>query len=226
MKALSAIKCIVFDLDDTLYHERQFVLSGLKAVAEYMEIYGIKSDEAFDGMKSILDVEGRAYIFNKYLQQRNMDLLLVAKMVDVYRNHKPIIYLHEDACQLINKIYGNYALGLITDGLATVQWNKIRALDIEHYFDTIMVTDEYGESWAKPSELPYRFVTERLGMQPYQCLYIGDNPYKDFIAAKKMGWHTVRINRGCGEYSHCFNDEQHEAEYAVCNLMEIYDMLM
>ncbi|AEE96754.1 HAD family hydrolase [Mahella australiensis] len=225
MKKLSNIKCIVCDLDDTLYPERQFVLSGLKAAADYLSIYGIDSCEAFCEMKHILDSYGRAFVFDKYLGRNNIDLSLVSVMVDVYRNHEPIIDLYDDAVQFINRVYGNYVLGVITDGLATVQRNKIKALDLARYFDIILVTDEYGEAWVKPSELPYKFITEKLSVNPCNCLYIGDNPNKDFIAAKKLGWHTMRINRGYGEYSGYFIDEQHEAEETVSNLMEIYNML-
>lgn len=226
MNMLSDIECIVFDLDDTLYPERQFVLSGYRAVAEHLVSYGVNPDEAFKSMKQILISEGRTQVFDKYLRRKGMDTSLVYEMLEVYRNHKPHIALYDDAKRFIEHIYGKYMLGLITDGLAIVQWNKIKTLDIKRYFDIIVVTDEHGKDWTKPSLLPYMYVEKKLLAVPQKCVYIADNPNKDFIGAKKLGWYTVRVDRGNGEYSGYFLDEQHEAELVVSDLMQLYDFLI
>ena len=47
---------IVFDLDDTLYPERDYVLSGFKAVASWAEArLGVPSLGGFSGLRRLFD---------------------------------------------------------------------------------------------------------------------------------------------------------------------------
>ena len=44
-------------------------------------------------------------------------------------------------------------------------------------------------------------LTKKLGVKPAQCVYVGDNPEKDFIAPNKLGFKTIQIVRPRGV--HC-----------------------
>ncbi len=77
-------------------------------------------------------------------------------MVKIYRYNNPNISLYDDAYEVLNRFKSKYKLGLITDGHRGAQWNKIKALDIEKYMDKIIVTDDYGKDYWKPSIKPLR----------------------------------------------------------------------
>ena len=52
--------------------------------------------------------------------------------------------------------------------------------------------------------------------KPENMIYIGDNPFKDFVNLKKIGVKTIRILRG--SFKDIFLDDAHEAHYSFKNL--------
>lgn len=219
-------KAVVFDLDDTLYEELQYVYSGFRAVAVHLcSQYGLDEGRSLHRMQELLEESGRGRIFNVVLEENGLDDQLVPELVGVYRNHIPLLQLYPDAQSILSQLHGQAKLGLITDGAAEVQWNKIRALKLETIMDIIVVTGDYGaENW-KPSPFPYRRVMEKLKVPPEDCVYIGDNPEKDFITAKQLGWRTIRV---CRPGSMCWGihkDADYEAHFNVFSLMEVPPLL-
>lgn len=54
-------------------------------------------------------------------------------------------------------------------------------------------------------------------------VYIGDNPYKDFVGIKPLGFRTVRVCRG--QYKEIVKTEEYEAGYRIKSLEELDDVL-
>jgi len=242
-------KAIIFDLDDTLYDERQFVYSGFKAVAQYLAgSYGLNDQKLFLRMQQLLCEEGRGTIFDRVLQDNGLDTSLVSTLVEVYRSHKPVLELYPDAWEILRDFKGSIPdlkgstwesapeiardlkfeikLGLITDGAARVQWNKIKALGLEDLMDIIIVSDDFGTECWKPSPVPYQRVMDKLGVAPESCVYIGDNPEKDFVTARKLGWQTVRILRPGGMCFEIKKDPLYEADFDITDLQQLKPILL
>src|SRR5258708_10301128 len=88
-----------FDLDDTLYDERSYVESGLRAVADfgYAE-FGWNRQASFQFMIDILDRRGRGTIFNEWLASHGVtQKSLVRECVHIYRHHTPHLRLDSHA---------------------------------------------------------------------------------------------------------------------------------
>lgn len=219
-------KVIVFDMDDTLYKEMDFVVEGFKAVSEYLALkYDLEQEKILTQCIDILNSDGRGKIFNKicYKFSLNED---IDRLITVYRQCKPNINLYEDAYYLLNKLKEyKYKLAIITDGKSSVQWNKIKALNLDNMVDKIIVTDDFGRDFWKPHELSYKKIVEEFSCKPEECIYIGDNPNKDFIGAKKLGFKTVRIIREVGDHMRTVLSKEYEADYNITNLKEILDLL-
>jgi len=199
---LCGIEVVVFDLDDTLYPERSFVRSGFRAVSDYLVQAGATRQDLFHTMWQRFCDGARGRIFNETLQDAGIlpDEALIRRMIDIYRTHLPDIHPHPDALFALKNLHGRKRLGLITDGPAVSQRGKVRALGIEHYFDILVFTDELGrESW-KPSPAGYKKIMDALKVKGEECLYVGDNPAKDFVGARALGWKTVRVRRKDGIY--------------------------
>lgn len=219
------IKLVAFDLDDTLYNEKDFVFGAFKEVSQYLSNkYNLDSEDIYNDMINILENHGRGKIFNIICDNYNIGEDIKA-LVEVYRNAKPKLKLYEDSIEILNKLKYNYKLGLITDGLAYVQWNKIKLLEIEMYFDNIIVTDDLGREYWKPHIMPFRNMAEKFKLLPSECIYIGDNPNKDFYGAKKFGYKTIRLVREIGDHIHVRLDNEYEADYEVRSLSEIISII-
>jgi putative hydrolase of the HAD superfamily len=125
---------------------------------------------------------------------------LIKRMIQTYREHSPTISLHSDADATLTRLRATHKLGLITDGPAQSQSAKIDALQLRARFDAMVLTDELGEGFAKPHPRAFELVSEQLGATGPECVYIADNPAKDFVAPNALGWATIQIVRPDGIY--------------------------
>lgn len=91
------ISALLIDLDDTLYDERTYVLSGFSAVAQELARRHPRLDAAAlaAGMEAELDTHGRGRIFDVVLQAAGLPAspALIGELVGVYRDHRPAISL-------------------------------------------------------------------------------------------------------------------------------------
>ena len=62
-------------------------------------------------------------------------------------------------------------------------------------------------------------------MKTENTIYVGDNPLKDFFAAKKLGVITVRIKRKKGEYKNLRVSPPYEANYTIFSLLELEEII-
>jgi putative hydrolase of the HAD superfamily len=221
---LDNIKAVIIDLDDTLYSEEEFVYSGFRAVSLYLQQAGLVKNDPYDLMLQNFKKGNRTEIFNEALKSENIEPKkeLVSSLLDVYRSHKPDISLFTDAVFFLDRIHGQKKLGLLTDGYLNVQKNKVAALGIEHFFDIIVFTDEMGRNFWKPHQAGYEKIMNTLGVTGNECIYIGDNPTKDFFSANKLGWKTVQIKRPKGVYS---SKEPLNEEFAANTVLENLNQL-
>lgn len=230
-------KVVLFDLDDTLYKELDFVYGGFKEVCRHLaKKYNIDEEELYKYAIYVLNTQGRGKIFNticeKYNIQEDID-----ELIKKYREAKPQISLYDDAeyilkylklklknedmKNLINNIEVPCGIGIITDGKASVQWNKVKLLGLDKMVDKIIVTDDYGLEFWKPNEFAYIEMLKYFNCKKEDCIYIGDNPNKDFIGARKVGIKTIRIIRDVGDHMNTFLEKEYEADFVVRNLREI-----
>lgn len=211
---------LVFDLDDTLYPEITYVRSGFNQVSIFLNNnFGLDKESTYFKMLDLLKKNGRGHIFNSILQihgihtQKNL-----LKCISIYRKHSPEINLYKDAQRCINK-FKDYKKFIITDGNIVVQRKKIISLKLTEHFEKIIPTYQYGLSFSKPSTKCFKKILNYEKIKPYDMVYIGDNPHKDFINIKKIGINTVRVKRGA--YKNIVLDNNHEADYTIKNLDQI-----
>jgi putative hydrolase of the HAD superfamily len=213
------IKAVIFDLDDTLYDEKEFVKSGFKVVSSYMaKKCDLDEEKFYNLLLSVFSEKGRNNVFDLALKKLNMhEKGIVAEMVRIYREHFPNITLFREAQKLLPELKKEYRLGLVTDGIKEVQKNKVEALNIESLFDVITYAVEFG---GKNNAEPFLATLERLKVKPSESIYVDDNPLKGFTAAKKIGVITVRVLKGEDENIEIV-DEQSKPDFQIRSLREL-----
>jgi putative hydrolase of the HAD superfamily len=215
------IKAIIFDLDDTLYEEKQFVMSGFQTVAKHLsKINNVKYSKIFKILKQDFQKGLRKKNFDVLLQKLNMVGETPNNLVKIYREHYPTINLFYDAKKILTNLKGKFRFGLITDGYITPQNNKIHSLGIKDYFDAILINDlEKGIS--KADKKPFLDILFQLDVEAKNTLFTADNPIKDFLNAKNLGIHTTRIKRKKGEYAGITVNHSVEADYTISTLLDL-----
>lgn len=187
---------IVFDLDDTLYLERDFARSGFRAAGKWFEeTTGIKGLE--EKCLSLFASGCREQLFDNALAALEVSEPeeMIGKLVDTYRYHTPDISLAPDAEQYLRRRHAGQGVALITDGLARTQMAKIRALDLERRVDRIICTDFWGRDFWKPHPRAFEAIEVWAGLRGAELAYVADNPVKDFVTPRARGWWTVQIKR-------------------------------
>lgn len=183
------IEAIFLDLDNTLYRESTFVKSGFWAVAQFLSsILKEPQTVLFNAMLDILKLEGRGQVFNQVLSRyHGEDSSLLQTVIYIYRTHRPEIYLDPEAKLFLNEAFSKkITLALVTDGMASVQRRKIEALNIAHYFQCIVCTDELGKAYWKPSQVPFQIALQCIKINPENAVYVGDDVSKDFIGPTQL----------------------------------------
>lgn len=215
-------KAVIFDLDDTLYYERDYVYQALEEVAAYLaEKFQKNSIQLWEQMCDLLEKEGRGHIFNRIceIHQIQED---IQKLVTIYRNTTPNLTLYKDAQKCLDRLKKQgIKTGLITDGCFLVQRKKVEALALYKQIDKIIITDEKGLKYWKPSIQPYQDILKQLQVNPEDAVYIGDNPKKDFIGAKTIGMDTIRIIRAVGDHILDKTSKELEADQIIYTLDDI-----
>lgn len=199
---ISGIRAVVFDLDDTLYPERAFAFSGFDAVSAWLKDRFDCPFEPAARMRHLFDHGDRRRVFDQVLadlgQANPQDL--VPEMVNRYRSHPPRITLYPDADQAIRAWRNTFQLALISDGPWIMQNRKVEALGLDDRLDLVILTDEWGRDYWKPHPRAFEKVEKDFGVAGKECVYIADNPAKDFIAPRRLGWRTIRVVRSSGLY--------------------------
>lgn len=217
---------IVFDLDDTLYDEITFVRSGFKAVADFLDEYhGISRELSLPTMLDILAKDGRGRVFDAILiEYGRYSKQLARKCLSVYRAHRPDIQLYIDAVNVLNEL-GEFPQYIVTDGNKLVQFNKLQALGLTHHNNIrrCFISRRFGIHNEKPSPYCFHLICKLEKTDPHEVVYVGDNPNKDFVGIKPLGFRTIRVMRG--HFADLRKPVEYEADRMISDLSELGNII-
>lgn len=188
---------IIFDLDDTLYSEKEYVRSGYHCIAEHFPQVTNMAEKlwrAFLEKKNAIDT----VLEDEGLSQE----LFKDKCLALYREHFPKIALYDGVQEILQRFHDSgKQIGIITDGRPNGQWNKVKSLGLQKWIDKIIVTDELGGiEYRKPNLMAFTKMQEIFGLPFERMVYIGDNINKDFIAPEKLGMQSIYFKNTDGLY--------------------------
>ncbi len=219
------ITTVVFDLDDTLYDEVEYCKSGFAAVAQFLSSLADtpSAERISDAFWKEFVAGNRTKTFNSGLDKVGVSFneKLIAKLVEVYRNHRPKIKLPQDSRDTLNQLSGKYTLALLTDGFLPAQKLKVQALGIEKYFRCIIYTEELGRQFWKPSPVGFEKLLQTLNVKPQNVAYVADNPAKDFIAPGKLGILTIQLIRPARIHTESTQEAVAAAKYVINELTQL-----
>jgi putative hydrolase of the HAD superfamily len=223
---MSSLK-LVFDLDDTLYPERMFAISGFRAAAAWAE-RELGLTGLHEPMLRLLDAGHLRQLFHIVLAEHapghRPDQL--EAFIDAYRTHAPEIELFEDAHAALEHFGAREPIGLITDGLHHVQAAKVRALGLEPRLGHIIYTDALGgRAFSKPNPKAFELMQAALGTPGDRFVYVGDNSAKDFVAPNALGWITVQVVRPGGIHDGSKIAEGGRPQHSISTLDELPALL-
>ncbi len=182
--------CVVFDLDDTLYKEIDYLKSAYRFIAEKLQTEHCPAENLYRVMLDAYDNGLNAFSVVKSVW--NIDAQ-IETLLHWYRTHVPNIALPKDSKNLLDYLLDkDIPIGILTDGRSITQRNKIKVLGLNRYIleQNVVISEEFGSE--KPDEKNYRYFESQYPEIDY-FIYVGDNPHKDFITPNRLGWKTVGL---------------------------------
>ena len=206
---------VVFDLDDTLVKEIDYLKSAFKAIA-------VKVDSTNDSLfnQMLFWYQNKENVFQNIESHYGFS---VNELKQQYRTHVPDFIQYKGVSELLLRFKEKGCfIGLITDGYSLTQRNKLKALGIEELFDLIVISEEFGSE--KPNENNYK-VFHQFATKDYY--YIGDNTAKDFLAPNRLGWISVcLLNNGENIHPQDFTKETvYLPQKTITDLNELFTFI-
>lgn len=218
-------KHIIFDLDDTIWDYQRNSNETLNELHLSFNInqHGVNSDsfkntfrevnnqlwEDFDKGVISRDVI-RKQRFPKIFDKLSLDLNGVAmQMQDSFMqicSAKPSLVA--GAQKVLDRFKSKYDFHILSNGFDEIQFLKLKAAGVEHYFDKVITSGRAG--FRKPEPEIFEFTLNEIGAKPEECVMIGDNPLSDIEGAHRYGIDQVYYN-------------VHNKECAISPTYTIYD---
>lgn len=202
------IKAILFDIDDTLFPTTAFALEARKAAVKAMVAAGLDfpEDVVFDELLEVIAEFSSNYShhFNKLIERldpehertRNPDIVIAAGVSAYHDTKFRSLAPFKDVPRVLRKAREKHmVVGVLSHGWTTKQCEKLVRLGVAHHFDpdAIFISEQIGIN--KPNPKLYRRACDKLGLDPTEVIYVGDNPAHDVIPAKAVGMTTVWARR-------------------------------
>jgi carbamoyl-phosphate synthase large subunit len=215
---------LVFDLDDTLYPEADFVLSGYRAVAERVwRDHGIDIEPE---LRRRFALGQRGDLFTPSLRMLGVQVeeaYVRDELVKTYREHTPSIRPYAEAADVLRELGAKgHSLALLSDGWASVQRRKFSALSLPDVFSAVVFTDELGSDAWKPSPRAFEHLLGITGHCGVDAAYVADNPAKDFIAPHQLSMDSFRVIRPGTEHNAVLaRPRNHDARWRLHSLAQL-----
>jgi putative hydrolase of the HAD superfamily len=213
------IRAVGFDLDGTLFDDRQYVRAGLDAAARELESRtGVAARE--DLHDAYFERGIRERTFDHVLDAHDLPPELVGDLVEAYHAHEADLDPYPETVATLDALESDYRLGLLTGG--TNGREKLDRLGIASSFDAVVVAA--GADATKHEPEPFVDLLDALGVEASDAAYVGDRPEIDFRHPNDLGMYTVRV--AVGRFADVPADgEDEQPDATVESLDELPDRL-
>ena len=188
---------VVFDLDDTLYPERRFALSGYAAIAVALEAEtGMPAAVLFRFLVRRFRQRGREGLLQALCASFALPLSEVPRLVGIIRTHVPRLRLPRRSRQVLRELRARgHRLAILTNGLPATQRGKVQALGIETLVDAVVYAQDHAPG-GKPAHVCFLAALRCLDVEASNTVLVGDHPHKDIAGAAAAGMRPIWLPGG------------------------------
>lgn len=222
---------ILFDADETLFdfkksEKEAFKNSMIEFKFDYEENYNL---EVYKNINTAIwkEFEGGLITQEKLKVERfkrlsdklevKFDELEFAK---AYMKHLSYgSFLYDESEEILNSLYGNHRMAIITNGLRDVQNRRIKQSKVAHLFEAIIVSEEVNVS--KPNPKIFEITLDSLKFtDKSKVLMVGDSLTSDISGGINYGVDTCWYNPGRNK-----NSTSIKPTYEINSLYQLNEIL-
>ncbi|MEH0154429.1 HAD family hydrolase [Limibacter armeniacum] len=187
------IRCILFDLDNTLidrdfafekYMEAAFSEGGKPEIWQQHKVTILEKDNhGFTSRRDFFDWLRRTYQLDDSFMQ-----FFDGHLVGTYTapSCKGIV-------SVLKQLSAYYKVGILSNGGVQNQQLKLKRSGLGDFFDSNNIFISGALGCAKPDLQIFRKVESQLGFSSDALLIIGDDPQNDIEGGEKAGWSTCHF---------------------------------
>ncbi len=223
---INMLKAVLFDLDQTLVDFLVTKHRSCDAAIRAMIKAGLKMKpaKAKKELSKLYDKYGWEHqlIFNKFLKKMTgkVDYKILAHGIIAYRKAKqdsvvPYPKTRETLKKLKQK---GLKLGIVSDAPRLNAWLRLAEINLTGFFDVVVTLGDSKR--PKPHPTAFKKALRELKVKPEEVLFVGDNPDKDILGAKKVGMRTCLAKHG-----QVFFSKKHKADFEIKKISELQKIL-
>lgn len=185
------IKAVLFDLDGTLLNRDESVKLFIERQYERLNKL-LNSIPKEKYISRFIQLDKRGYVWKDKVYQQlvyefNIETITWEALLQDYMNEfKHHCVPFPNLINLLEKLKtDHFVLGMITNGFGQFQMDNIKALEIEKFFDVILVSE--WEGMKKPNPQLFMSALEKLHVLPHESIFLGDHPENDVKGAQDVG---------------------------------------
>ncbi len=204
------VRCITFDLDDTLWACQPVILRAEKRFYQWLQAHYPRITEQFDPDSLIQNrigfMRARPEQMHNLTMLRKRWLAALAASADygeeliepgfrVFWEARNEVELFDHVETTLETLGQRYTIGAISNGNADV--NRI---GIGHLFDFTLNSEQVGK--AKPHRDIFHRAAQRAGVPIAQMLHVGDDPQSDVLGALRAGAQAAWVTQAPQDWDH------------------------
>lgn len=200
------IRAVAFDLDNTLINFMSFKRKSALAAARAMVKNGLRGSPG-KMAKEIFDVYDEygieyqktfsTYLWKKGIRDFNKFEKIQQAAIVAYMDCKfHVLRPYRGVVPVLRRLRRRgLRMCLVTDATRKNAWRRLNVSGLQDCFDVVVTHDDTGE--YKPHPSPFKVLLDKTGLGPEQIVFVGDNPRRDILGARKMGMWTALADYGC-----------------------------
>lgn len=212
--AVSLMKAVLFDLDDTLFDHKHSRLKGLEALQKkYSKLRAVSLEELEEEHDRLLGAADFCHVPSGELVMADATTQGISKLCAMYgitlsiEEEKNVVNLYNQeyiknrqpvpgSKELLTTLMNYAKLGVIAYGPIEQQKEKLKACEIDDLLDYFIIAE--NDCYKKPSKQLFEIALEKVDVKPSDAVYVGDSWKCDVLPAVEVGMRAIWLNR-CGE---------------------------
>lgn len=211
------VDAIIFDLDGTLHSREAAFWAWIREEAGSRELDAAPI--------AALDARGRgpkAALLEHLARElqwteTSLEQRLVRFRAGVLRHTR----MDPRVCGMLGRLHASHRLGVVSNGSGPAQRRKLETLQLAHYFDPILISEEVG--LRKPDPRIFQMAAQRWSLAADHVLVVGDDRSADVEGALLAGMQALLVAgdapSGPQSISHITELEQWLGEQAAHRLV-------
>jgi len=196
------IKCIAFDLDDTLWECHPVIHRAEQKFYKWLQSYYPKITQKYSETELIQhrmnymhaqenNLHDLTYLRKRWMENLandvGYDYSYVESGFEVFWLARNEVTFFDGTLDILEQLSSQYSLGVISNGNADVNH-----IGVGHLFDFALSSEKAGVS--KPHQNIFEQALKLASTQRHETVYVGDDPKRDILGAHNAGLHAIWFN--------------------------------